>query len=64
MPRCEELSIELLNLVNAKNSLLRECEQVRAQRDNLLNMSRCVGEGVGVGVSEGEGEGEGVGVSV
>ena len=27
--RCEELSIELLNLVNAKNALVRERDQVR-----------------------------------
>ena len=37
--RCEELSIELLNLVNAKGALVRERDQVRTQRDNLLNMN-------------------------
>jgi hypothetical protein len=33
--RCEELSIELLNLVNAKNALLRERAQARADADAL-----------------------------
>ena len=37
--RCEELSIELLNLINAKNTLTREREQIQTQRDNLLKMN-------------------------
>ena len=37
--RCEELSIELLNLINANNTLTREREQIQTQRDNLLKMN-------------------------
>jgi len=37
--RCEELSVELLNLINTKNTLTREREQIQAQRDNLLKMT-------------------------
>lgn len=37
--RSEELSVELLNLVNAKNALVREREQLVAQRENLMRMN-------------------------
>ncbi|EKX51837.1 hypothetical protein GUITHDRAFT_65705, partial [Guillardia theta CCMP2712] len=37
--RSEELSLELLNLVNTKNALMREREQLQAQRENILKMN-------------------------
>lgn len=38
--RCEELSVELLNLVNAKNALMRERGHSNNQRESLLKMNQ------------------------
>jgi hypothetical protein len=42
--RCEELSVELLNLVNAKNALMREREHNSNQRESLLKMNQILEE--------------------
>ncbi len=44
--RCEELSVELLNLVNSRNALMREREHSSNQRENLLKMNQQLEERV------------------